>query len=98
MKITRDGKEFELTKEELNALYWKARKLHMADWVASLLEEYGYPEQTEEKLLEMAETYMDRMEWNGDRLGELEHDVFQSMMEEDYDDIEQEAEGYGEDT
>ena len=83
-----------LTDDELRSLYWEARKLHMADWIASLLEEYGYPEQTDSMCLEMAETYMDMVE-SGDRLGELEHDVFQYMMERDYPEIK--AEGDEED-
>lgn len=78
-----------LTDDELRSLYWEARKLHMADWMATLLEEYGYPEQTQNDLLDMAETYMDIME-SGDRLGELEHDVFEYMMEHDYPELKPE--------
>jgi len=78
-----------LTEDELRSLYWEARKLHMADWIASLLDEYGYPEQNNKTLLEMAERYMDRVE-SGDRLGELEHDVFEYIMENDYPEIKAE--------
>ena len=80
-----------LTNDELRSLYWEARKIYMADWMATLLEEYGYPEQTEQKLIEMAETYMDCME-SGDRLGELEHEAFEYMMKNCYDDIKREDE------
>jgi hypothetical protein len=83
-----------LTDAELRSLYWEARKLHMADWIASLLDEYGYPEQNNKTLLEMAERYMDRVE-SGDRLGELEHDVFEYMMENDYPEIEAEEDDDG---
>lgn len=92
--LTPDGSVVEvvrLTKEEMRQVYEEYRtKVHFRDWIADLLEEYGYPEQEENKLIEMAEDYIDLMEGIGfgERLGELEHDAFVYMMEEHYPEIE----------
>ena len=91
MKIKREinGQEVEitLTDAEMESLYDEARKLHMFDWITNLLEEYEYPEQNPEVVERITEIYMDRME-RGDRLGELEHDVFEYVMENDFPEIE----------
>ena len=58
------------------------------DWIESLLEDGGYPSQDEEKLIEMTQRYCAIMEKIfGDRLGELEHEAFDYMMEEYYPEI-----------
>ena len=80
-----------LTEEEMRKVYEEYRtKVHFRDWIADLLENYGYPEQNEDKLIEMAEQYIDLMEnfGFGDKLGELEHDAFVYMMDEYYPEIE----------
>ena len=88
MTINRDGKTIELTADELSKAYGEYRmKIHFPEWIAFLLEEYGYPKQTDEMLLEMAQVFVDRVE-DGSQLGELEHDIFEYMMEYDYPEIE----------
>lgn len=84
-----------LTQEEMRQVYEEYRtKVHFRDWIADLLEEYGYPEQEDNQLIEMAEDYIDLMEGMGfgERLGELEHDAFVYMMEEHYPEIEMKEE------
>ena len=83
--------EITLTDAEMENLYDEARKLHMLGWITYLLEEYEYPEQNPEVVERITEIYMDRME-RGDRLGELEHDVFEYVMENDFPEIEVEEE------
>lgn len=83
--------EITLTDAEMENLYDEARKLHMLGWITDLLEEYEYPEQNPEVVGRITEIYMDRME-SGDRLGELEHDVFEYVMENDFPEIEVEEE------
>ena len=81
----------DLTDEEMRHVYEEYRtKVHFRDWVMDLLEENGYKRQDEKTLIDMAETYIDLMEGMGfgDRLGELEHDVFEYMMENIYPEIE----------
>ena len=78
-----------LTEAEIIEIYNEHRKQIMTDWMKALIEEYEYPEQDEETLRDMAENFMDRMQ-NGDRLGEVEHETFESMMEFDYPEIESE--------
>lgn len=79
-----------LTEEEMRQVYEEYRiKVHFRDWIAELLNDYGYEEQDEEKLVEMAERYVDMMgglEF-GDRLGELENDAFVNMMDAYYSEI-----------
>ena len=75
-----------LTDKEIIEIYNEHRKQIMTDWMRTLIEEYEYPEQDEETLQDMAENFMDRMQ-NGDRLGEVEHETFESMMEFDYPEI-----------
>lgn len=85
MTINSNGKSMtiEFTPEQLRAIYWEAREQHMRDWVASLLEEYNYPEQDAGTLAKITGRYIKHME-NGCRLGELEHDVFEYTMEHDF--------------
>lgn len=80
-----------LTEEEMRQVYEEYRtKVHFKHWIEDLLNEYGYTPQGEEKLIEMAEQYLDLMEnlGFGDKLGELEHDCFVYMMDEYYPEIE----------
>ena len=78
--------KIKLTEAEIIEIYNEHRKQIMTDWMKALIEEYEYPEQDEETLRDMAENFMDRMQ-NGDRLGEVEHETFESMMEFDYPEI-----------
>ena len=80
---------FVLTEEEMSRVYDEYRtKVHFRDWIEGLLEENGYPSQDEEKLIEMTQRYCAIMERIfGDRLGELEHEAFDYMMEEYYPEI-----------
>ena len=82
-----------LTEEEMRQVYEEYRtKVHFKIWIEDLLEEYGYKEQDDDKLVQMAEKYIDLMEGIefGDKLGELEHDAFVYMMAEYYPEIEEE--------
>jgi len=72
--------------EYLRSIYYAAQKVHMTDWVASLLEEYGYPPQTPEMLDRITEMYIHRME-NGTELGTLEHYTFENTMDYDFPEI-----------
>ena len=78
-----------LTDAEVEEIYKEHRIQIMIDWMTTLLEQYGFPEQDAETLRDMAEDFMDRMQ-NGDRLGEVEHETFETMMEFDYPEIEKE--------
>ena len=80
-----------LTDEELKSIYWEARKLIMADEMAELLEQKGYPAQFQQTLIEMAENLMDRVE-SSDTFHQIEEMCFDHMMEEDYPEIESEDE------
>ena len=80
-----------LTDEELKSLYWEARKLIMADEMAELLEQKGYPAQFQQTLIEMAENLMGRVE-SSDTFHQIEEMCFDHMMEEDYPEIESEDE------
>ena len=88
--------EIELTDDELREAYWEARNIHYKDWMAELLEEYEYQKQTDAKLREMAETYLNildgEIKWNryANDLGELQHDAFKYMMDQHFKDIKEE--------
>ena len=53
--------------------------------LVQFLDEYGYPEQSEDVIQKMAKNFMTRMD---DLLGNLEHETFETMMSEDYKEIE----------
>ena len=78
--------DVKLTDDELRSLYWEARKLIMADEMAELLEQKGYPAQFQQTLIEMAENLMDRVE-SSDTFHQIEEMCFDHMMEEDYPEI-----------
>lgn len=80
-----------LTDAEVEQIYREHRVKIFMDEMRYALEEGGYPEQDDETLRDMAETFMQRME-NHCALRDLENAQFSEMMREDYPEIESEDE------
>lgn len=87
MTITREinGEtvNIELTDRELRIAYYEEEENRDKDWITDLLLEYGYDadKMRDDDIESIAADYR-RMLEEGDGLGELEHSVFESVIDE----------------
>ena len=93
-KLNREnGEVVILTEKELNSIYWTARIAYMKDYICDMLNNSGKDPGTigDEKVEEIAEEFLNNMcDYFGDRLGELEWDVFNYTIENNFPEYEEE--------
>ena len=85
MKISRNGIEIELTDEEVEEAYTEFLDGKFIRDTKYFLEENYLGEPDEETIASIAEDYKESL---GDRVGQLENEVFDDVMEMNYPEYE----------